>query len=145
MVECIQCPRVFHQRCIQPPLPTPEKWLCTECVAVHNAEKHSPVDSDQLPVMLNFAMERIKSVADSQPFFKPVDTEEFPHYTDYVVCPVDISQLDEKIAQKAYASTRAFLADFRWILHNCIVFNSVHSKLTSTARTLMKVCLRNHY
>lgn len=116
-----------------------EKWQCLECVAIQSADEHSPIDRDQLPVMLNFAMERIKSVADSQPFFRPVDTEEFPHYTEYVVCPVDISQLEEKIAQKAYASTRAFLADFRWILHNCIVFNSVHSKLTSIARTLMKV------
>ena len=89
VIECVQCPRVYHQRCIQPLLATPEKWLCSECVAVHNAEKHSPTDSDQLPVMLSFAVERIKSVADSQPFFKPVDTEEFPHYTDYIVCPVD--------------------------------------------------------
>jgi hypothetical protein len=40
---------------------------------------------DQLTEMLNFAMERIKSVADAQPFFKPVDTEEFPHYTKYII------------------------------------------------------------
>lgn len=106
---------------------------------MRNAEKHSRIDIDQLPVMLNFAMERIKSVADAQPFFKPVDTEEFPHYTEYVVRPVDISKLEDKISQGLFTSTREFLADFRWILHNCIIFNSFHSKLTSTARTLMKV------
>ena len=139
MIECRLCPRVFHQRCVQIQSPIPPKWVCTECVSVRNAEKHNLVDMDQLSVMLNFAMERIKSVADAQPFFKPVDTEEFPHYTEYIVCPVDISQLEDKIAKKSFASTRAFLTDFRWILHNCIIFNSFHSKLTSTARTLMKV------
>lgn len=139
VLECRQCPRVFHQRCVQIQSPVPPKWICPECVSIRNADKHSQADIDQLPDMLNFAMERIKSVTDSQPFFKPVDTEEFPQYTEYIVCPVDISQLEEKIAQKHYNSTRAFLADFRWILHNCIIFNSFHSKLTSTARTLMKV------
>lgn len=140
VLECRQCPRVFHQRCVQLQSPIPPNWVCTECGSVRNAEKHNQLDMDQLTVMLNFAMERIKSVADAQPFFKPVDTEEFPHYTEYIVSPVDISQLEEKISRKSYASTRAFLADFRWILHNCIIFNSSHSKLTSTARTLMKVC-----
>ena len=113
--------------------------MCTECVSVRNAEKHNLVDTDQLSVMLNFAMERIKSVADAQPFFKPVDTEEFPHYTESIVCPVGISQLEDKIAKQSFASTRAYLADFRWILHNCIIFNSFNSALTSMARTLMKV------
>ena len=130
---------MFHPKCVQLQSPIPPNWSCTECVSVRNAEKHNRIDIDQLPVMLNFAMERIKSVADAQPFFKPVDTEEFPHYTEYVVFPVDISQLEDKISQGSYTSTRAFLADFRWILHNCIIFNSFHSKLTSIARTLMKV------
>ena len=84
-------------------------------------------------------MDRIKTVADSQPFFKPVDTTQFPHYEEYVIYPVDIGRLEENIKKKMYSTTRGFLADFRWILHNCIIFNSFHSKLTNTARTLMKV------
>lgn len=141
VVECRNCPRVFHQRCVTLQSPIPPKWLCTECVSIRNAEKNPRISVDQLPEMLTFAMDRVKSVADSQPFFKPVDTVQFPHYCDYVVNPVDIGFLEERIAQKLYTSTRAYLADFRWILHNCIVFNSFHSKLTSTARTLMKVII----
>ena len=143
-MQCRDCPRVFHQRCVQLQSPIPAKWLCTECVAVRNAEKQNRsatvgIDDEQLEAMLTFALERIKSVADAQPFFKPVDTLEFPHYTEDVVCPVDIGKLEEKVANRAYTSPRAFLAEFRWILHNCIIFNSIHSKLTGTARTLMKV------
>jgi len=138
VVECKQCPRVFHQRCVTLQSPIPSKWVCTECISVQNAEKNPRISADQLPEMLTFAIDRVKSVADSQPFFKPVDTEQFPQYRNYVVCPIDIGNLEERIAQKVYSSSRAFLADFRWILHNCIVFNSFHSKLTSTARTMMK-------
>lgn len=142
VVKCRQCPRVFHQRCVQLQSPIPAKWLCTECSAVRNAEKQTLRDSpelEQLCNMLRYALDRIKSVADAQPFFKPVDIVAFPHYPEYVVCPVDIGLMEEKVDEKAYLSTRSFLAEFRWILHNCIIFNSPHSKLTSTARTLMKV------
>ena len=141
VMKCRQCPRVFHQRCVQLQSPVPPKWLCTECVSVQNAKtlsRGSPA-FEQFCNMLTFALDRIKSVADAQPFFKPVDTDQFPHYLEYIVCPVDIGLMEEKVAQRAYNSTRSFLAEFRWILHNCIIFNSPHSKLTSTARTLMKV------
>ncbi|THD21676.1 Protein kinase C-binding protein 1, partial [Fasciola hepatica] len=42
----------------------------------------------------------------------------------------------------AYASTQAFLGDFRWILHNCIIFNGASSPLTSCARLLDQACSR---
>lgn len=28
----------------------------------------------------------------------------------------------------------------KWILHNCVIFNSAGSKLTSVARSLVKIC-----
>lgn len=139
VLECHECPRVFHQRCVQHHPTTVANWLCPECVAVRNAEKHNRLSANLLREMLDFAMERIKTVVDSEPFFKPVNTDEFPHYEEYVIYPVDISHLELNIKKKVYTSTRAFLAEFRWILHNCIIFNSTHSKLTNTARTLMKV------
>ena len=139
VLECHECPRVFHHRCVQHHSTINSNWLCPECVAVRNAEKHNRLSLKTLRDMLTFAMERIKTVVDSQPFLKPVDTSEFPHYGDYIIYPIDISHLEGNIKKKGYTSTRAFLADFRWILHNCIVFNSTHSKLTNTARTLMKV------
>ena len=43
------------------------------------------------------------------------------------------------ISFSRYGSTEAFLADIKWILHNCIIFNSTASKLTSVAKTLVKV------
>ena len=143
LMECCHCPRSFHQRCVQQqsPINQTAKWACPECVSIRNAAKSSRTSgtTDQLPTMLTYALTRIKSVTDSQPFFRPVDSAEFPRYSDYVIYPVDISQLEANVAKNKYATTRAFLAEFRWILHNCIIFNSFHSKLTNTARTLMKV------
>ncbi len=42
--------------------------------------------------------------------------------------------------KKQYGSTEAMLADCKWILHNCIIFNSTSSKLTSIAKSIVNVC-----
>ncbi|XP_047105643.1 microtubule-associated protein futsch-like isoform X3 [Schistocerca piceifrons] len=53
---------------------------------------------------------------------------------------MDFSQLEYNIRRKAYGSTEAFIADVKWILHDCIVFNTQHTKLTSSAKYILKVC-----
>ena len=52
---------------------------------------------------------------------------------------MDLQTMEKNVRKKQYGSTEAFLADAKWILHNCIIFNSVASKLTTVARTLVKV------
>ena len=39
-----------------------------------------------------------------------------------------------------YHKVFLFFADIKWILHNCIIFNSLASKLTSVAKSLVKIC-----
>ena len=53
---------------------------------------------------------------------------------------MDLSTIEKNIKKKQYGSTEAFLMDVKWILHNCIIFNSLGSKLTAIAKSLVKVC-----
>lgn len=94
---------------------------------------------EQLCTLLKHALVRMKSVANSEPFLKPVDPVQFPAYKDYISCPMDLQSMERNIRRKQYGSTEAMLADCKWILHNCIIFNSTSSKLTSIAKSLVKV------
>ena len=95
---------------------------------------------DQLCTLLKHALLRMRSISGIEPFLKPVDPAQFPAYKDYISCPMDLSTIEKNLKKKQYGSTEAFLADTKWILHNCIIFNSTASKLTSIAKTLVKVC-----
>lgn len=37
---------------------------------------------------------------------------------------MDLSLLDSNVKAKMYNSTDAFMADAKWIQHNCIIFNT---------------------
>nr|KAF6331371.1 zinc finger MYND-type containing 8 [Myotis myotis] len=39
-----------------------------------------------------------------------------------------------------YGCTEAFLADAKWILHNCIIYNGGNHKLTQIAKIVIKIC-----
>jgi hypothetical protein len=95
---------------------------------------------DQLCVLLRHALARMRTVTSIEPFLKSVDPILFPAYKDYVFCPMDLNTIEKNIKKKQYGSTEACLADIKWILHNCIIFNSLASKLTSVAKSLVKIC-----
>uniref|UniRef100_A0A8C9G0D1 PWWP domain-containing protein n=1 Tax=Pavo cristatus TaxID=9049 RepID=A0A8C9G0D1_PAVCR len=46
----------------------------------------------------------------------------------------------ENVKKKMYGCTEAFLADAKWILHNCIIYNGGNHKLTQTAKVIIKIC-----
>ncbi|CAF1555778.1 unnamed protein product, partial [Didymodactylos carnosus] len=75
----------------------------------------------------------------AEPFMYPVDTLQMPEYLDYIVHPMDLKTMEKNIEIKKYASTEAFIADVKWIYHNCVVFNGGNSKFTSVARSLVKI------
>ncbi len=95
---------------------------------------------DQLCTHLRNGLSHMRSVSGVEPFLRPVDHNDFPAYKDYVSFPMDLQTMERNIKKKHYGSTEAFLADTKWILHNCIIFNTTASKLTSVAKTLVKVC-----
>ena len=147
VICCETCPRVFHLKCIQLETSPAEDWVCPECVLIMTAENMDTrsramrlLTVDQLCTLLKHALARMKSVPNSEPFLKPVDPLQFPAYKDYISCPMDIQSMERNIRRKQYGSTEAMLADCKWILHNCIIFNSPASKLTSIAKNIVKVC-----
>jgi hypothetical protein len=60
----------------------------------------------------------------AEPFWKAVDVTEFPQYREYVAHPMDLALLERNVKKRMYGSTEAFVADAKWILHNCIIFNT---------------------
>ncbi|XP_011699064.1 PREDICTED: protein kinase C-binding protein 1 isoform X1 [Wasmannia auropunctata] len=149
---CTACPRSWHRKCIGGMPPSLDKWICGECATIlkaENAETRSiamaQLSVDQLCMLLKHVVERLRDYPGSEPFCKPVDLTEVPNYLDYVVKPMDLSLLESNVRAKLYGSTDAFMADAKWIQHNCIVFNTCGgvytdtSKLTNASKQIIKV------
>ncbi|XP_012535892.1 protein kinase C-binding protein 1 isoform X2 [Monomorium pharaonis] len=149
---CTACPRSWHRKCIGGMPSSLEKWICGECATIlkaENAETRSTamaqLSIDQLCMLLKHVVERLRDYPGSEPFCKPVDLLEVPNYLDYVIKPMDLSLLESNVKSKLYGSTDAFMADAKWIQHNCIVFNTCGgvytdtSKLTNAAKQIIKV------
>ncbi|XP_046350987.2 protein kinase C-binding protein 1-like isoform X2 [Haliotis rufescens] len=143
---CELCPRVFHKKCLDMVSDVPRDWVCPECEKILRAEctdsrSHAMamITVETLCFLLKFALERMKH-GGSDPFMKAVDPASVPHYSDYVFHPMDLGILEKSIKKKMYGCTEAFMADAKWILHNCIIFNGLHNKLTAAAKTIIKIC-----
>ncbi|XP_069106879.1 MYND-type zinc finger-containing chromatin reader ZMYND8-like isoform X2 [Argopecten irradians] len=146
VICCELCPRVYHTKCLNLGLKLPKDWVCPECEKIMRAEcidtrskAMSMISIDTLCTLLKYALERMTHQG-SDPFTKPVDLSAVPYYTDYIYNAMDLGQLERNIKKKLYGCTEAFLADAKWILHNCIIFNGTHHKLTSSAKMIIKIC-----
>ncbi|KAF7991174.1 hypothetical protein HCN44_002736 [Aphidius gifuensis] len=151
---CSTCPRSWHRKCIGGTSISSSEmnWICGECACILKAENpstQSPIMAnltvEQLCMILRYIVERLRMTAGSEPFWKAVDLDEVPNYLEYIVKPMDLALLESNIRDKMYGSTEAFMADAKWILHNCIVFNTCGgtypdtSKLTNSARQVLKM------
>ncbi|XP_032376791.1 protein kinase C-binding protein 1 isoform X2 [Etheostoma spectabile] len=143
---CELCPRVYHAKCLKLPAEPEGDWFCPECEKITVAEcietqskAMTMLTIDQLSYLLKFALQKIKQPG-TEPFQKPVSLEQHPDYAEYIFHPMDLSTLEKTIKKKMYGCTEAFLADMKWILHNCIIYNGGNHKLTATAKVLVKIC-----
>jgi len=143
---CEMCPRVFHLKCAGMDKEPEEDWACSECHAVMQAENienrsraMQMISVEQLCTLLRFALNRLKQMPGMEPFTKPVDISEFPTYREMVVHAVDFISLERNIKRKFYGSTEAFSSDARWIAHNSVIFNGANSKVTTMAKSLVKI------
>ncbi|XP_062606646.1 MYND-type zinc finger-containing chromatin reader Zmynd8-like isoform X2 [Saccostrea cucullata] len=146
VICCELCPRVYHTKCLEVSGDLPKDWVCPECEKIMRAEcvdtrskAMSMITVDTLCTLLMYALERMKHQG-SDPFTIPVDLQAVPYYTDYIYNPMDLTQLEKNIKKKMYGCTEAFLADAKWILHNCIIFNGSAHKLTASAKMIIKIC-----
>ncbi|XP_072098827.1 MYND-type zinc finger-containing chromatin reader ZMYND8 isoform X9 [Mobula birostris] len=143
---CELCPRVYHAKCLKLNAEPEGDWFCPECEKITVAEcietqskAMTMLTIDQLSYLLKFALQKMKQPG-TEPFHKPVSLEQHPDYAEYIFHPMDICTLEKNVKKKMYGCTEAFLADVKWILHNCIIYNGANHKLTATAKVIIKIC-----
>ncbi|KAJ7999026.1 hypothetical protein DPEC_G00211120 [Dallia pectoralis] len=165
---CELCPRVYHAKCLKLPAEPEGDWFCPECEKITVAEcietqskAMTMLTLEQLSYLLKFALQKMKQPGDqprsschsphaaapqrkafnwTEPFQKPVSLEQHPDYAEYIFHAMDLCTLEKNTKKKMYGCTEAFLADVKWILHNCIIYNGGNHKLTATAKVIVKIC-----
>ncbi|XP_026223444.1 protein kinase C-binding protein 1-like isoform X3 [Anabas testudineus] len=115
-----------------------QKITVAECIETQS-KAMTMLTIDQLSYLLKFALQKIKQPG-TEPFQKPVSLEQHPDYAEYIFHPMDLCTIEKNIKKKMYGCTEAFLADIKWILHNCIIYNGGNHKLTATAKVIVKIC-----
>lgn len=165
-LNCNICPRSYHLKClnnnpsysqldsytlINDKSFIKDNWVCFECELIAKSESDEGrseclrrISKDEFCELLTFAVATIKKSADIT-FHSPVNLEIYTDYTDFVVHPMDFYKIEQYIKTKKYSSTEAFLADCKWILHNCYIFNSSTNKLTLNARYMLKIAKNEVY
>lgn len=61
-MSCCQCVRSYHNKCVkvaQTGAPSPEAWVCPECVQLTEMSSSSNLSVDQLSTLLMFAWNRM--------------------------------------------------------------------------------------
>uniref|UniRef100_A0ABI7Y473 Zinc finger MYND-type containing 8 n=1 Tax=Felis catus TaxID=9685 RepID=A0ABI7Y473_FELCA len=142
---CELCPRVYHAKCLRL-TSEPGDWFCPECEKITVAEcietqskAMTMLTIEQLSYLLKFAIQKMKQPG-TDAFQKPVPLEQHPDYAEYIFHPMDLCTLEKNAKKKMYGCTEAFLADAKWILHNCIIYNGGNHKLTQIAKVVIKIC-----
>ncbi|XP_023852040.1 MYND-type zinc finger-containing chromatin reader ZMYND8 isoform X7 [Salvelinus sp. IW2-2015] len=115
-----------------------QKITVAECIETQS-KAMTMLTLDQLSYLLKFALQKMKQPA-TEPFQKPVSLEQHPDYAEYIFHAMDLCTLEKNTKKKMYGCTEAFLADVKWILHNCIIYNGGNHKLTATAKVIVKIC-----
>uniref|UniRef100_A0A3P8U8Z0 Zinc finger MYND-type containing 8 n=1 Tax=Amphiprion percula TaxID=161767 RepID=A0A3P8U8Z0_AMPPE len=143
---CELCPRVYHAKCLKLPAEPEGDWFCPECEKITVAEcietqskAMMMLTIDQLSYLLKFALQKMKQPG-TEPFQKPVSLEQHPDYAEYIFHPMDLCTLEKNIKKKMYGCTEAFLADAKWILHNCIIYNGGKLRVGQTERISILAC-----
>ncbi|CAE6451983.1 unnamed protein product [Rhizoctonia solani] len=76
--------------------------------------------------------------AASWPFKRPVNTDEVKDYLDVVKKPMDLSLMDFKLENNAYATIEDFLDDAKLMLDNCKLYNPESTVYHKTAIRMEK-------
>ncbi|BES97376.1 Hypothetical proteinypothetical proteinP domain [Nesidiocoris tenuis] len=146
LATCSHCVRGFHLKCsnLEKFPEKAGKWICPECDNILRANKgplgaRTPKQVEKLAKLLNLVIDRLAAVDKDNYFAVPVDVKKWHDYLDFVIKPMDLLTLRKNVERKLYRSTEQFLADFRWLVHNSYIFNSVHSDYTKMAKSLLNV------
>ncbi|KAL5631679.1 hypothetical protein ACGC1H_007257 [Rhizoctonia solani] len=89
--------------------------------------------------MMEAVLKEARGHAAAWPFQKPVNTDEVKDYLDVVKKPMDLSLMDFKLENNAYATIEDFVDDARLMLNNCKLYNPESTVYHKTAIRMEKV------
>ncbi|XP_019851063.1 PREDICTED: protein kinase C-binding protein 1-like isoform X2 [Amphimedon queenslandica] len=136
---CDKCPRVFHLQCsgLAKAPDDDEEWICPVCKNISRKPKRSrPYNLKEL---LKLAISRMMFPG-TEIFQKDIPEDIISHYREYVFHPMHLGIIKERVLSGYYNSTREFLHQTEWILHNCIIYNGGKHALTKIAKGIVKIC-----
>ena len=71
-------------------------------------------------------------------FLEPVDTNEFPDYTEIIESPMDLTTVRTKLSTKKYQAPEQFARDTRKVWNNCKIYNLHGSMIWHVADYMSK-------
>lgn len=155
--SCRACQRSYHQKCsslknrfkINIFNANVEHFLCPECEDIMRLEEadngSGSVSSQTLGVnrltqLLKYTIITVKAADRNQKFSNPVSVKKYPDYQKLIVNPMDLSLIERNVKNGTYGSTNSFLADVKWIYHNCFIFNcNSGTALLTEAKNIIRV------
>ncbi|XP_031554353.1 zinc finger MYND domain-containing protein 11-like [Actinia tenebrosa] len=138
VILCDYCPRVFHRRCAHDGTVSGGKWKCSSCQPQKLPPLMNSKTPEELAKMLIFTMDRMKEKA--KDFLKPIDTEEYEDYLEYIFKPLDLSLLEKRVTQKCFKTPKEFREEAQWMLHNSIIYFGEDADMTDLAEAIMEDC-----
>ncbi|KAK4872343.1 hypothetical protein RN001_014372 [Aquatica leii] len=101
------------------------------------------LDNDQVAltfILDNVINTKLKTMAESWPFLKPVNKKLVKDYYNIIKRPMDLETIGKKVAAHKYHSRHEFLVDVQQILENCTLYNGKDSQFTHKAEAIVNVC-----
>jgi hypothetical protein len=143
---CDLCCRVYHSPCLNMKVFPTGDWFCPECDKIATAENGQNSravlmykdDKQQMQECLLGITTRLKHDPNALYFLNPVDVKLNPDYPKYVVYPMCMQMIEEKVKKRGIKSPAALLSECKWILHNCIVFNG-NNAITAICKRFLKI------
>lgn len=83
-----------------------------------------------------FLLADLFSNASSWPFIQPVSAKDVPDYYKVIKNPMDLSEMQRRVAKRQYASLKDFETDFFLIISNCYYYNGNTTQYYKCAQNL---------
>ncbi|XP_031550015.1 transcription initiation factor TFIID subunit 1-like isoform X2 [Actinia tenebrosa] len=83
---------------------------------------------------------QIKTVPESWPFHKPVNSKQVPDYYEVVKNPMDIETLRQQVQDGMYRTQEEFMEHVKLLFTNSVLYNGEHHEFSKTAKRIVESC-----
>ncbi|XP_035285757.1 zinc finger MYND domain-containing protein 11-like isoform X2 [Anguilla rostrata] len=131
VLPCDSCFRVYHLKCLsEQPWDSASSWQCLSC----KGSKKKNLSKQEMIKYLRFIVQRMKERAVD--LNKKGKDTKHPMYRRLIHTALDVSNIQENLAEGKYKSFDEFKADAQLIVHNTAILFGVHSDQAEIARLL---------